>query len=223
MNPTDDTACGFTRRQLARALHRVRADWRAFAICVAVSFVPTAAIDLSTGEGPSTWPSVATSFVHLYLTLRLTFRTLAAEGEIPPGYDPRRPTDGRYPANYLLNLLFLLGVIAGLIAFVVPGVALYLLWSVALPALASERISVIDAMRRSWTLTRPALGRVALLAAAIALLVLLLMLAAATCMTLAPEWGPPLIVALDLAMSVTLMFSPIVWTYAYLALRPDPA
>ena len=55
-----------------------------------------------------------------------------------------------------MSIVSAIGVGLGLILFVVPGVILYLIWSVALPALVIERIGIFEALRRSAVLTKGA-------------------------------------------------------------------
>jgi hypothetical protein len=59
-----------------------------------------------------------------------------------------------------MSLLIGLGVGAGLIALVVPGVLLALMWSLAVPAKVLENLGVTDAMSRSSDLTKGDRGRV---------------------------------------------------------------
>lgn len=53
-----------------------------------------------------------------------------------------------------LSILIAIGVMVGFIFLIVPGVMLYLAWSVAAPALVEERRGIPAAFRRSWELTR---------------------------------------------------------------------
>jgi uncharacterized membrane protein len=57
---------------------------------------------------------------------------------------------------FLLALLSALGFVVGLLLLVVPGIMLYVMWSVAAPALVEERLGPIEAIRRSHYLTRGA-------------------------------------------------------------------
>ncbi|MDB5692320.1 MAG: hypothetical protein JWO81_1383 [Alphaproteobacteria bacterium] len=54
---------------------------------------------------------------------------------------------------FLLALLSALGIGIGLVLLVVPGVILYIIWSVAAPALVEEKLGVLDALSRSSELT----------------------------------------------------------------------
>ena len=55
-----------------------------------------------------------------------------------------------------LALLFALGVMAGFMLLIVPGIILYLMWSVAVPALVEEQDGVFAALGRSNELTKGA-------------------------------------------------------------------
>ena len=94
------------------------------------------------------------AFVQLYLQLLVTARALVACGLAPPNRDSRRPTMGRYPSAVALNFFYVLGVLAGALLLVVPGIVLFLRWSVALPAMLAEEEGITDALARSWQLTR---------------------------------------------------------------------
>jgi len=53
-----------------------------------------------------------------------------------------------------------LGILAGLVALIVPGIILYVMWSVAAPALVEERLGPVEALGRSRELTRGARWKV---------------------------------------------------------------
>jgi hypothetical protein len=57
---------------------------------------------------------------------------------------------------FLLGLLGAIGVALGFVLLIVPGVMLYVMWSVAAPALVEERLGPIEAFGRSRFLTRGA-------------------------------------------------------------------
>lgn len=76
---------------------------------------------------------------------------------------------------FLLNLLGNIGVLAGLVFLVLPGLYLAARWLLAGPILLVEREGAVAAMRRSWHLTAPMAWPLATL--------------------LALLWVPPLLVA----------------------------
>lgn len=61
---------------------------------------------------------------------------------------------------FLLSLIIALAVGIGMILLIVPGVILYVIWSVAAPALVTERTGVFAAIGRSADLTRGARWKV---------------------------------------------------------------
>ena len=61
----------------------------------------------------------------------------------------------RVGAFFLLGLLGGIGVLAGLVFAIVPGLYLAARWLVAGPILLIERDGVVAAMRRSWIITAP--------------------------------------------------------------------
>jgi hypothetical protein len=65
-----------------------------------------------------------------------------------------RAAAGKFWPLLGLILLFSLGVVAGLVLLIVPGVLLAMAWSVAMPALVLEDRGVFGAFSRSAALTR---------------------------------------------------------------------
>jgi hypothetical protein len=57
---------------------------------------------------------------------------------------------------FLLGLLSAIGIGLGLVLLLVPGIMLYVIWSVAAPALVEERLGPVEALGRSRFLTRGA-------------------------------------------------------------------
>lgn len=58
------------------------------------------------------------------------------------------------PANIAMVILMGLGVMLGSLLLVIPGVMLFLRWSVAVPALVVERAGILGSLGRSRDLTR---------------------------------------------------------------------
>jgi len=58
------------------------------------------------------------------------------------------------PALILLQLAILLGVAVGLQLFVIPGLVVWYLCSLALPAMCRDRLGVFEALRASWAYTK---------------------------------------------------------------------
>ena len=53
-----------------------------------------------------------------------------------------------------LGIVVAIGICIGLVLLIIPGVILYLMWMVAVPAMMVENLDVADALRRSAALTR---------------------------------------------------------------------
>lgn len=65
----------------------------------------------------------------------------------------------------LLGIVTNLGIMVGMILLIIPGVILSLAWMVVVPAMVTERLGVMEAIRRSNTLTGNARGPIFGLAA----------------------------------------------------------
>lgn len=211
-------ADGFAGRCYARAADYVVADRRVFAALVAVTALPQIAADLSNDETAINLTALLLSFIQIYVNLLVTFRALDHGGGGSPGYVRSHLTEGRYGGAFALGFVSVAAILGGLILMIVPGILLMLLWSVSLPALAAERIGAIDALRRSWNLTRTALRSVAVTAMPI-LLAWLAMFACVAVTFYHPQTLDVMNVALNLALSALLPFSAAVWVFAYLELR----
>lgn len=55
-----------------------------------------------------------------------------------------------------LTILLVLGIMAGFMLFLIPGIILYMMWSVAVPALVAEKSGIFGAFSRSRFLTKGA-------------------------------------------------------------------
>ena len=73
------------------------------------------------------------------------------------------PVIRRAPALIAVALLRSLGILLGLVCLIVPGVMLYLMWSVVGPVAVAERTGIVEAFRRSQALTDDTLSQVFLL------------------------------------------------------------
>lgn len=65
-----------------------------------------------------------------------------------------------YVALAALGLVTSLGIVGGFILLVIPGVILSMAWLVVVPAMMTERLGVMEAIRRSNTLTGDAKGHI---------------------------------------------------------------
>ncbi len=209
----------FVRRIIHRSFSQVRGDWRGFAMAFIVVAIPGILVDSLLSDREAVVASLPLGLFTAYVQLLLTFRTLHANGAAPPGYQTRDLTEARLPSVIAAGIFETLAVLLGLLLFVVPGIALMLLWSLTIPVLAAERLGATDAMRRSWGLARHALGR--LLAIGM-IFVLVVALAALMTAIIEVSIGEALWAYLllgDVMLPIVTLFSAIVWTHAYLDLR----
>jgi len=142
------------REVAADALAVARVRIGLLLVVIAVYALPAAVFDATLDPGDALRANSLMGFVALYLQLLLTSAALRHYELLPPDYDPRRPTMGRYPAAFGLSLIYCLAVGAGLVLLVLPGLVLILRWSVSLPVLLGERLRVTQSLGRSWGLTR---------------------------------------------------------------------
>lgn len=61
----------------------------------------------------------------------------------------------RYPALLILTILANIGIIAGFVMLILPGIALAVLWAVSLPVMLTENKGPTDALRSSFDYVRP--------------------------------------------------------------------
>ncbi len=61
----------------------------------------------------------------------------------------------RYPALLILTILTNIGIIAGFVMLILPGIALAILWAVSLPVMLAENKGPTDALRSSFDYVRP--------------------------------------------------------------------
>ena len=90
--------------------------------------------------------------ITLYLQLLLT--SFALWAEIPDyAFAARGPTKGRFPSAFLVSIIFSVGVLAGLVLLIIPGIILMARWNLAYPILLAEDARAAGSLRRSWELT----------------------------------------------------------------------
>lgn len=95
----------------------------------------------------------ALGLLSLYLQLFLTSAALSCA--LPDfKFEWQSPTNGRFPAIFLLSLLWLFGVVAGLALLIVPGLVLLVRWTLSVPILLAEDTTAAESLRRSWHLTQ---------------------------------------------------------------------
>ncbi|MGH3073247.1 MAG: hypothetical protein ACRDNB_13415 [Gaiellaceae bacterium] len=114
------------------------------------------------------------------------------------------------------SFLAFLGIVAGLVLLVVPGLIVASRWSVLVPAAVIERRGPIEALSRSNDAVRGATGRVLAImsAATVAAFALVLVPAA-----IAEVFSPGFVASLVLGLSVDLLGIPLMATAAYVVYR----
>lgn len=137
-----------------RAARLAREDGKFVLVALIILSAMGATFDSNLSTTDALRASAITGLIQLYLQLLATFRALHRLGLAPPDYNVARPTSGGYPAAVVQGLLWAVGVLAGILLLVVPGVILLVRWGLALPAFAAEKLSVTESLRRSWDLTR---------------------------------------------------------------------
>jgi hypothetical protein len=121
---------------------------------------------------PITWIVVAATFLVAILSTA-SLQALVARGVKK---DAHHPTDrnglsaiGQAFAVLTLGLITGLGTMIGFVLLIIPGIILTLAWFVTVPAMVTERLGVMDAIRRSNRLTGNARGSIFGLVVAISL------------------------------------------------------
>ncbi len=76
------------------------------------------------------------------------------EGRSPPLVETLSQGLRLFPPVLAVQVLYLLGTVAGALLLVVPGIILALMWMLAPSALIVERLGVVDALKRSRALTK---------------------------------------------------------------------
>lgn len=128
----------------------------------------------------------------------------------------------RFGAAFGYNLLTSIGIGLGLVFFIIPGLLLFVRWSVGLPALLRENLGVSEAMGRSRDLTEGNRWRILGLALLIWVPFLLVMLLFGS---LAGAFGGEAMLgslafnmAINFAAGAISVFSALCWTEAYILL-----
>jgi hypothetical protein len=212
-------AIGFTRRVFLHAALYLRGDSAVYGLAYGLVVVLSLLVDTQLPAAMGPIANVAIGGLTGYLQLLITFRMLHANGAHPPGYTPAAKTEARLPTVIVAGLFETVAVLLGLVVFVIPGILLMLLWSLAIPAIAAERLGANAALARSWRLARPALGALAMVGGVFVLAALPLVVAMVAAITLAPQAAWLQLVMVDAILPALILGSAAVWTAAYLELR----
>ena len=120
------------------------------AMLLTVSFTGTDVLLTETIQLGVQW---VLTFVMLYVQLYITGVALSEANLAGYEYDARSPTRGRFASAFGQTIIYTFGVIAGLALLIVPGLILLVRWSVCLPALLAEDLTIGESLKRSWDLT----------------------------------------------------------------------
>lgn len=92
---------------------------------------------------------------------------LAKRAGAPAGFlETLAPALRCLPVIVPAALLYMIAIVAGMIFLIVPGIIAAMMWSVIGPVIVVERTGILEAFRRSQTLTDNTLGRIFLLSIA---------------------------------------------------------
>lgn len=216
---------GFVTGVLVDAGRSARAETRFLATAVAIASLPGLLAVALLPPDAARGPALVSAAITLYLQLLATARTLDRLGAMPGDYVRADATERRYPSAFLGSILFLLAVGLGLALLVLPGVAVFLLWGLWMPALLAERLGVIAAFRRSYALARPRLSAmlaVAALSAAgfVAAIVPPVAVAMANYLLGGPYWVDRLgDAAAEVTVSAFLIGNAVLWAAAFVRAR----
>lgn len=148
-------------------------------------------------------------FFAIYLQLLLTARMLSVSGLGDYQFNPGTPTNGRFASAFLLSLLTLVAIFAGLLLLVIPGLVLLARWGVCFPVLLAERATVGESLGRSWRMT----GGHWEVATLVMIVILILSVPAwVSQYLLYPEYGMP---TLPVAVLTNALFS-LAWVLTWL-------
>ena len=129
---------------LVRTLEMLRRSALRVVVALVVLIAPGVAIDAGyvSGDGEG-----ALTLLHAFLSLFLQFWLTKALLEELGWHGPERI---RFPAFFALSFASAIGIALGLLLLIVPGIILFVRWSIGPPILLGSDEGAIDSMRRSW-------------------------------------------------------------------------
>jgi hypothetical protein len=153
--------------------------------------------------------------------LSATLYFVATRADGPTSLDWKDAIEGALPLVIPVILVGTLQALAagiGFIFFIVPGIILLLMFSVATPVLVAERVGIIDSMKRSRALTSGARWRILLLFVVISLLATLLLAPVYVIASIAPD-SVVLLSIVSLVLNTLYVLFPLLIVALYLELR----
>lgn len=132
---------------LARAsgLFRRGPAWGAVALLI-LSGCGIAIDSGALGEEGGNALNLVLSFVYVFFQYQITRVLLDDLGEAAS----QRP---RFPSFFVLGIVSVLGILAGLLLLIIPGIILIVRWSLAYPILLASDQGIFDSLRSSWRAT----------------------------------------------------------------------
>lgn len=212
-------ATAFVRRIVADAWLFLRTDWQTLAIITAIYAGLSIATDELLVASAAGFANAVLGLLASYFQLLVTFRMLYLRGAAPADHVLTARTEARFTSVIALSFLAGIPILLGLLLLAVPGLILALLWSVAMPALAAERLGASKAMARSWALVRPNFGRAALLGTGVVGTIAALIAVLLGIIDLEPATERGVMALGEVLFPGLLLFNAAIWTAAYLDLR----
>jgi hypothetical protein len=100
-----------------------------------------------------------------------------------------------------LSMLSGLGIVLGSLLLIVPGVFLFLRWSIALPIMVAQHTPVVESLKRSWAMTEPVQTAIFM-----AFLPIILIWITSMAVVVFQDEGP-ILMASDIANEIVTLFS----------------
>jgi hypothetical protein len=158
LGPLLDDAVGILRRHLGTAL--LLAAMVVVPVELLINGIGLGQLTSSYDDAPSNGAAVFSSLVAVLITTPLVMGMLVrlvlddAAGEPVSASRCIRTGLDVFAALVFTVLLAMIGIVVGLVAFVIPGVFLAVRWAVVAPVVVLERTSGPAALSRSWELVR---------------------------------------------------------------------
>jgi hypothetical protein len=184
-------------------------------LAFALSTVPSVYGDLYLDDDSALRLVGVAAFFLIAVQIIITLRVMRREDWIEARNGPPRSF---YPRAIGQGIVWFIAVMLGLALLVVPGVIILIRWSVALPVLLARDTGIIESLRFSWRITR---GHALLISATF--LITLIPFLAVMVISLLGDYRDPLIsIAVESAVSISIIAGWLVQIALYRAIAfPD--
>jgi hypothetical protein len=125
---------------IGRTLDLLRQNAVRAIIAMAAMTVPAVAIDLG-------WGGLGAQFLLSVISLVMQYWLTAS---LLDDLGLRSTSGPRFPAFFLLGIVTGLGILLGMILLIIPGILLFVRWSISVPAVVAGDERVFDAIGFSW-------------------------------------------------------------------------